>query len=149
MDDAANSYSRLGRWTAAATIASAVLADLWVGPDASLVVTLVFGPFVASALASVRDTVTLALLATSLAIVLALHDGTLGTPAHLARLAGVLAGSALATWLSIQRIAREAKLRTVTRVAEVAQQTILRPLPSVICGIGLQSVTYQPQPTPR
>jgi hypothetical protein len=81
--------NRSGRWFAGATTLLAVAVDLVFGADASLMVPLVFGPFVASALASVRDTVVVACAATVLAVLLGWPDGTLGSSAHAVRAASV------------------------------------------------------------
>lgn len=126
-----------GRWIAVGTTVLAAAVDLLYGTEASLIVPLVFGPFVASALASVRDTVVVAVTASFLAVVLAWPDGTVGTSPHLVRTASVALGGGLAVWLALQRTAREEKLRAVTRVAEVAQQTILHPLPPEMRGVRL------------
>lgn len=129
--------NRAGRWLAGTTTVLAAAVDLLYGTEASLIVPLVFGPFVASALASVRDTVVVAVAAFLLAAVLGWPDGTFGTSPHLVRTISVALGGGLAIWLAVQRTAREEKLRAVTHVAEVAQQTILHPLPSEIRGIRL------------
>ena len=120
-----------------ATTLSAATVDLLYGVEASLIVPLVFGPFVASALASVRDTAVVAVMATLLGVVLGLTDDTIGTSPHVVRVASVVIGGMLAVWLAKNRIARERQLRAVTRVAEVAQQTVLHPLPTEIRGMGL------------
>ncbi|MDQ6726047.1 MAG: serine/threonine-protein phosphatase [Actinomycetota bacterium] len=126
-----------GRWAAAATLVAAAVIDLAFGTQASLVVTLVFGPFVACALISARDTAVAAAAATVLSVVLGWPDATVGTSAQLVRVSAVTVGGALAVWLAIQRSRNEAKLLAVTRVAEAAQQTILHPLPAEIDGVRL------------
>lgn len=135
--DVSSSDSRRGLWLAVATTALAAAIDLIYGVEASLIVPLVFGPFVASALASVRDTVAVALIAVVLGVLLGLTDDTIGTSPHLVRVASVAIGSGLAMWLAVERLAREAKLRSVSHVAEVAQQAILHPLPEEIRGVRL------------
>ena len=131
------SSSDSGRWIAGATTVVAAAVDLLYGTEASLIVPLVFGPFVASALASVRDTVVVAATATVLGVLLGWPDHTVGTSAHVVRVASVAVGGCLAVALAQRRTAREAKLRAVTRVAEVAQQAILHPLPPEIRGVAL------------
>ena len=126
-----------GRWIAVATTLSAATVDLLYGVEASLIVPLVFGPFVASALASVRDTAMVAVMATLLGVLLGWTDETIGTSPHVVRVASVVVGGMLAVWLARNRVARERQLRAVTRVAEVAQQTVLHPLPTEIRGVGL------------
>jgi len=128
---------RRGRWIAVATTVLAVVVDLVFGAEASLIVPLVFGPFVASALASVRDTVVVAAAAAILAVVLGWPDGTLGSSVHAVRAASVALGGCLAVWLAGQRVSREAKLRALSHVAEVAQDAILHPLASQLGGVRM------------
>jgi len=118
-----------GRWAAGVTLALAVTIDLAYGREASLTVTLVFGPFVASALSPPRDTAWFGVIAVALAVALGWPDGTVGTSAHLVRSAAVGVGAVLAFRLATERTRREAKLLAVTRVADTVQRAILRPLP--------------------
>ena len=136
-DAVTTSGHRTGRWTAGATTLLAAVVDVVFGVEASLIVPLVFGPFVASALASVRDTVVVATVATVLGVVLGWSDGTMGSSAHVARVISVASGGCLAVWLAVQRVAREAKLQAITHVAEVAQEAILHPLPPEIGGVRI------------
>ena len=137
MDTPVTGNDGSGRWIAAATTLVAASLDLVYGAEASLIVPLVFGPFVASALSSVRDTAVVAVAATVVAILLGFTDHTIGTSPHVVRVASVAVGGLLAVWLAISRIARERKLRAVTYVAQVAQQAILHPLPDELGGIRL------------
>ena len=81
-----------GRWIAAGTTIVATTIDLIYGVEASLIVPLVFGPFVASALASVRDTATVAVVATLFGVLLGWTDRTIGTSPHAVRVASVAIG---------------------------------------------------------
>ena len=119
MDTATVGDNGRGRWIAVATTLSVATVDLLYGVEASLIVPLVFGPFVASALGSVRDTAVVAVMATSLAVVLGWTDETIGTSPHAVRVASVVIGGVMAVWLARNRIARERQLRAVTSVAEV------------------------------
>ena len=74
-------------------------------------------------------------MATVLGVVLGWSDGTVGSSAHVARVVSVASGGCLAVWLSVQRVAREAKLQAITHVAEVAQEAILHPLPAEVGGV--------------
>ena len=130
-------HSATGRWIALATTLLAATVDLLYGVEASLIVPLVFGPFVASALASVRDTAVVAVLATLLGVLLGWTDQTIATSPHVVRVASVAVGGLLAVSLARSRTARERKLRAVTHVAHVAQQAILHPLPEQIRGVRL------------
>lgn len=111
--------------------------DLAYGREASLTVCLVFGPFVASALLSPLDTAVAGVVAVVAAFVLGWPDGTAGTSAHLVRVLAVAVGSLMAYKLACERTRREAKLVAVRRVAEAAQQAILRPLPKRVGRLGL------------
>jgi phosphoserine phosphatase RsbU/P len=137
MRTAPTADTRRGRWIAVATTLLAATVDLLFGVEASLIVPLVFGPFVASALGSVRDTAGVAVMATSVAVILGWMDETIGTSPHAVRVASVVVGGMMAVWLAKNRIAREQQLRAVTRVAEVAQQTVLHELPATIRRVGL------------
>lgn len=119
-----------GRWVAGATLVLAAIIDLAYGREASLTVTLVFGPFVSSALGPPRDTAWFGVIAVALAIALGWPDGTDGTSAHIVRSAAVGVGAVLAFRLATERTRREAKLLAVTRVADTVQRAILRPLPA-------------------
>ncbi len=138
-DTAHHADRHFGTWVATGVLAGGVAIDLCFGDRASLIMILVFGPFVASTLDSVRSTAVLAFVAVLLAVALGWPNGTMGSSAHLVRVLAVFAGGSLATWLAVERTRREAKLRSMTRVAEVAQQTILRPVPSVVCGVRLEA----------
>ncbi|MDQ3880563.1 MAG: serine/threonine-protein phosphatase, partial [Chloroflexota bacterium] len=118
-------------------LCSAVAVDLLYGREASLTVTLVFAPFLASALLSTGDTVVAGASAVAAAFALGWPDGTVGTSAHLVRTSAVFVGASLAVWLAHERTRREAKLSAVSRVAETAQQAILRPLPRRVAGLDL------------
>jgi hypothetical protein len=134
---ATTEHNSSGRWIALGTTVVAATVDLLYGVEASLIVPLVFGPFVASALASVRDTAVVAVMATLLGFVLGWTDHTIGTSPHAVRVAFVAVGGLLAVWLARSRTTRELKLRAVIHVAQVAQQAILHPLPEEIRGVRL------------
>ena len=120
-----------------ATLAVAATIDLAYGKEASLVVTLVFAPFVASALLPARETAVSALAAVVLAALLGLPDGTFGTSPQLVRVLAIAAGGTLAVRLARERVRREKKLTAIAQVAETAQETILRPLPDRLGDLRL------------
>ena len=100
---------------------------------------LLVGPVVASATVSSRRTaqvVTLAMVAGILTG--AVHDRLL-TVAQVLRLVGVLAGGAFCVLAAHWRERRERDLLRVTRVAEVAQLAILRPIPSRVGPVAFAS----------
>jgi serine phosphatase RsbU (regulator of sigma subunit) len=111
--------------------------DLAFGKQASLTVTLVFGPFVASSLLPPRDTAAFGAVAVVGAIALGWPDATAGTAAHVVRAATVALGAVLAIRLAQERANRESKLAAVTTIAEVAQLAILHPLPAEIPPLRL------------
>ncbi len=123
----ATTPSATGAWMA--TLAAAMLIDLAAGRDASLTVMLVFAPFVASGLASRTETAVAGAAATTLAVAIGWPEGAVGTSAHIIRALAVASGSILAVRLTSARVAKERRLRQVSRVAEIAQQAILHPLP--------------------
>jgi sigma-B regulation protein RsbU (phosphoserine phosphatase) len=100
---------------------------------------LLVGPVVASATCSPRRTaqvVTLALVAGILTG--AVHD-RLTTLSQVVRLSGVLVGGGFCVLAAHWRERRERDLQRVTRVAEVAQLAILRPIPSRVGSVAFAS----------
>lgn len=95
-----------------------------------MTVTVVFAPFVASSLRPRGETAVAAVLAVTSAILLGVVDRTIGTSPHMIRVAAVTCGGALAVWLAVTRTRRQRRLRAVSRIAEIAQQAILHPLPA-------------------
>lgn len=128
-----------GRWLTGMALAVPAIIDLAYGREASLVVALVFGPFVASALLSPRETAITGVVALGLATLLGIPDGTIGTSPQIIRLVAILAGAGLAVWLATERVRREKKLRAVALVAKTAQETILRPVPDRLGDLRLAS----------
>lgn len=117
------------RWLPAAVLLAAASVDLAYGKEASIVVTLVFSPFVAAAVDTPRRTAFFAVAAVVAAVALGWPDGTLGTSPHAVRVAAVAAGGALSVSLAVARTRNEDRLRAMTRVADVTQRAILYPLP--------------------
>ncbi len=100
---------------------------------------LLIGPVVASATLSSRRTaqvVTLAVVAGILAG--AVHD-RLTTLAQVLRVGGVFVGGAFCVVAAHWRERRERDLQRVTRVAEVAQLAILRPIPARVGPVAFAS----------
>jgi len=77
------------------------------------------------------------LYALGLAVLLGIPDGIFGTTDHLLRCVGVATGAALGVFLAHRRVEQEQILVRVTRIAEVAQRTILRPIPPRMGRVAL------------
>ncbi len=90
--------------------------------------TLAVPPIMAAALATPRQTMAVGIASLlGAALLIGVDDGSFA--AALVRLGAVLAASLLAVWIAALRTAREQRLAHVTRVAEVAQNAILLPVP--------------------
>jgi phosphoserine phosphatase RsbU/P len=105
------------------------LADAWTGDRAILLGLLIAGPLLAAASLDVQRTAIVGLYAVGLAVLLGIPDGIFGTADHLLRLLGVATGAALGAFLAYRQAERDRALVRITRIAEVAQRTILRPIP--------------------
>jgi phosphoserine phosphatase RsbU/P len=112
-----------------ATTAVGIL-DLWTGGSAVLIGFLAAGPLLAAVSLDARRTAAVAAYATVLAVLLGVPDGIFGTLDHVIRCLVVALGGIFCTFLAERRSQRERALLRITRVAEVAQRAILRPVPS-------------------
>ena len=116
-------------------------------PDGLLLGLLVMGPLIAAAFSSVTATGTMAAAAAVSAVLLAARAGLLNHPAHISRVLGVVAGSAIAVFVALERRRRDMELHRVQRVADVAQSAILRPVPrrlgELVCSARYQSATAE------
>ena len=110
------------------TLAIALL-DAWAGDHAVLLGLLIVGPLLAAARLDAPRTAIVGLYALGLAVLLGIPDGIVGTTEHLLGCLVVATGGGLGAWLAHRRIQQERLLLRVTRIAEVARQTILRPIP--------------------
>ncbi len=122
----------------------AVIALHLAGRGKYIVLTLtVVSPLLAATLTGPRTTMVYALAALLVAGLLGIHKdlyngGYGGGPvAQAIRLAGIAVGGVIAVVVSYDRTRREAKLREVTRVAEVAQRAILGAVPASSGGLRL------------
>jgi sigma-B regulation protein RsbU (phosphoserine phosphatase) len=100
---------------------------------------LLVGPVVASATASSRRTAQVLTLALVAGILVGVVHDRLTTLSHGLRLGGVLLGGAFCVLAAHWRERRERDLQRVTRVAEVAQLAILRPIPSRVGPVAFAS----------
>lgn len=120
---------RYGEWTAVclAVLLGLATADLLL--EESVAGTLAVPPLMASALAPRRETVVVGVASVSGAVLVsAVDDAALA--AALVRIGAVVLAAAVAAWVATLRTAREQRLAHLTRVAEIAQNAILLPVPS-------------------
>jgi phosphoserine phosphatase RsbU/P len=118
------------------TSATALLAA-WTGSRAILLGLLIVGPLLAAASLDAQRTAIIGLYALGLAVLLGIPDRILGTTDHLLGCLVVATGGALGAFLAHRRTQQEQLLLRVARIAEVAQQTILRPIPPRMGRVAL------------
>jgi sigma-B regulation protein RsbU (phosphoserine phosphatase) len=122
----------------AVLVTSAIaLLDAWTGHRAILLGLLIAGPLLASASLDARPTAIVGLYALGLAVLLGIPDHIFGTTDHLLRCLGVATGAALGVFIAHRRAAQERALVRITRIAEVTQRTILRPIPPRLGRVAL------------
>jgi phosphoserine phosphatase RsbU/P len=122
----------------AVLVTSAIaLADAWTGGHAILLGLLIAGPLLAAASLDARPTAIVGLYALGLAVLLGIPDHIFATTNHLLRCLEVATGAALGVFIAYRRAAQERALVRITRIAEVAQRTILRPLPPRLGRVAL------------
>jgi phosphoserine phosphatase RsbU/P len=120
------------RWALAAfglTTAVAVV-DVLMGERLILIGLFIAGPMLAAVRLDGPRTGLVAAYALGLAVAVGPFDGTWGTPDHFIRCSVVAVGGGFATAIAYSRSSRERRLAQITRVAEVAQRAILRPIPA-------------------
>jgi serine phosphatase RsbU (regulator of sigma subunit) len=119
-------------WTVAAVAVTTAVAvvDALLGEQLILIGLLVAGPMLAAISLDGRRTGLIAAYALVLAVALGPVDQIWGTADHLVRCLVVAVGGGFATAIATSRTARERRLAQITRVAEVAQRAILRPIPA-------------------
>jgi phosphoserine phosphatase RsbU/P len=114
----------------AVLVTSAIaLLDAWTGDRAILLGLLIAGPLLAAASLDAPRTAMVGLYALGLAVLLGIPDGIVGTIDHLLGCLVVATGGGLGAFLAHRRTQQERTLLRVSRIAEVAQRTILRPVP--------------------
>ncbi|MFH8982745.1 PP2C family protein-serine/threonine phosphatase [Streptomyces varsoviensis] len=125
----------------AAMVGAAVVASVLIRPAAPPAVLLVLGPLLASHRLTVRATAGLAGTAVALA---ALPSGTGDAPyapfaayGPVVSVLSVAAGGASAVLSARARTGDRAALERLTRLAELAQRAVVRPLPREIGGLDL------------
>jgi phosphoserine phosphatase RsbU/P len=120
------------QWTLAAVgITTAVaVADALLGARLVLIGLLIAGPMLAAIRLDGPRTGLVAAYALGLAVALRPVDHIWGTADHLVRCLVVAVGRGFATAIAFSRSGRARQLAQITRVAEVAQRAILRPIPA-------------------
>jgi serine phosphatase RsbU (regulator of sigma subunit) len=113
------------------------LADAWTGQHAVLIGLLIAGPLLAAASLDAPRTAVVGLYALGLAVLLGVPDGIFATTDHLVRCLVVATGAALGIFIADRRTQQERALVRITRIAEVAQRTILRPVPPRLGRLAL------------
>ncbi|WP_235826095.1 PP2C family protein-serine/threonine phosphatase [Candidatus Frankia alpina] len=143
-------FSRPGRWFTALLplLMLAGVAALELSNREWTVLELaVLSPMLAATFGGPRLTALYGVLAVGVGVMLGLYDHLFGQSdggptAQAVRLGGVAVGGVLAVLVSRYNTRRETKLQNVTRVAEVAQQSILAAVPSSSGGLHF-AVRYE------
>jgi len=131
-------YAKSRSMLIAVLVTSAIaLLDAWTGDRAILLGLLIAGPLLAAANLDAPRTVMVGLYALGLAVLLGIPDGIVGTTEHLLGCLVVTTGGGLGAWLAHRRTQQERTLLRVSRIAEVAQRTILRPVPPRMGRVAL------------
>jgi sigma-B regulation protein RsbU (phosphoserine phosphatase) len=115
---------------AALATSAVALLDVLAGEAMILIGLLIVGPLLAAINLDGWRTSAVAVYALALAILLGLPDGIFGTTDHLVHCLVVATGGVFCVVIAERRSERELTLLRVTRVAEVAQRAILRPVPA-------------------
>jgi phosphoserine phosphatase RsbU/P len=113
------------------------LLDAWASGRPILLGLLIAGPLLAAASLDAPRTAMVGLYALGLAVLLGIPDGIVGTTEHLLGCLVVATGGALGALVAHRRVEQEQLLLRVTRIAEVAQRTILRPIPPRMGRVAL------------
>ena len=122
----------------ALTATSAVaLLSLLLRHSANFIGYVSIGPLLAAITLGGSMTAVIAGYAFAIALLLGVANGTFGSRDHLLRCGLVLTVGGFSTVIALRRSQRELALLRMTRVAEVAQRAILRPLPAQIGGVSL------------
>jgi sigma-B regulation protein RsbU (phosphoserine phosphatase) len=113
------------------------LLDAWASGRPILLGLLIAGPLLAAASLDAPRTAMVGLYALGLAVLLGIPGGSFGTTDHLLGCLVVAVGGALGALVAHRRAQQEQLLGRVTRIAEVAQRTILRPIPPRMGRVAL------------
>jgi phosphoserine phosphatase RsbU/P len=111
------------------------LVDVVLSGSAILISVLTVGPLLAAMNLGGSQTAAAGAYSLALAVVLGVPDGIFGTADHVVLCLVIAVGAGFCTLLAARRNQREQDLARMTRVAEVAQEAILRPIPARIGGV--------------
>jgi phosphoserine phosphatase RsbU/P len=127
------------RWRLVAVLVTSAIAllDAGTGGHAVLLGLLIAGPLLAAANSDAQPTAVIGVYALGLAVLLGIPDGIFATTDHLLGCLVVATGGTLGAVLAHRRTQQERTLLRVSRIAEVAQQTILRPVPPRMGRVAL------------
>lgn len=126
-----------GAVAALALVALIVALDVVEGPKTQFVGLLVAAPILAASFVPALPTAAVGLVALAAGAGYGAYRDVATTAPQLVRLFAIAVATAMATVAASLRVRRERRLVEVTGVAEVAQQTVLRPLPPDVGGLRI------------
>ncbi|MFY1633479.1 PP2C family protein-serine/threonine phosphatase [Solwaraspora sp. WMMB335] len=133
--------ARTERWrgmpAALALIAAITVVDIVTQTNAVVLGFLSLPPLFAAAIEKTRRTAAVAAVACFVALVAGLPSGVFGSLDHLLRTSVVFAVGVVSIYVARSRNLREARLRRMTEIAEVAQHAVLRPPPPRLDDVAL------------
>ncbi|WP_326555074.1 PP2C family protein-serine/threonine phosphatase [Micromonospora sp. NBC_01813] len=134
-------WQRTERWrglpAAFALITAITVIELLTQTDAVVLGFLSLAPLLAAAVEATRRTALVAVVACVVALVAGLPSGMFGSLDHLLRTSVVFAVGIVSIYVARSRNLREARLRRMTEIAEVAQRAVLRTPPPTLGGLAL------------
>ncbi|HYY81851.1 MAG TPA: PP2C family protein-serine/threonine phosphatase [Actinomycetes bacterium] len=127
------------RWMLAAVLVTSAIAllDAATGAHPVLLGLLIAGPLLAAATLHRLPTALVGGYALALAVLLGIPGGRFATTDHLLGCLVVATGAALGGFIAQRRAQQERALVRITRIAEVVEGTILRPIPPRIGRVAL------------
>ncbi|WFE27180.1 PP2C family protein-serine/threonine phosphatase [Solwaraspora sp. WMMD791] len=134
-------WQRTERWrgmpAALALIAVITVIDVLTQTSAVVLGFLSLAPLLAAAVEKTRRTALVTVVACLVALIAGLPSGMFGSLDHLLRSSVVFAVGIVSIYVARSRNLREARLRRMTEIAEVAQRAVLRSPPPVLDDVAL------------
>ncbi|MFY1695345.1 MULTISPECIES: PP2C family protein-serine/threonine phosphatase [unclassified Solwaraspora] len=134
-------WQRTERWrgmpAALALIAVITVIDVVTQTSAVVLGFLSLAPLLAAAVEKTRRTALVTVVACLVALIAGLPSGMFGSLDHLLRSSVVFAVGIVSIYVARSRNLREARLRRMTEIAEVAQRAVLRSPPPVLDDVAL------------
>jgi phosphoserine phosphatase RsbU/P len=123
--------------------AALMTADLLEGDRTQYVGVLVACPFLAASFVGPLRTVLVGSTVLTMGAAYAAHEGVGTSRPQLVRLMLIATATVIAAAVARERIAREGRLVQMATIAEVAQRTVLRPLPATVgdAAIGVRYIS--------